>query len=234
MVKVPGADTTGSELPVGVTVKPWLSIGPPLAVSPTKPVAPTRLVRESCAMLVPANVPPNVTWNPVVLNAPAPPKAAKVMLAPTGRMPRAPSVMVETTPEQPMAFVTESWLTSPRPLNVTVYPASVSDPMVTVDPASQPGTAVVPFTVSRTELVQVGLQVRFTIAIDGTSVLAEAPPNVRVNPPLPAPDEVTVPANPGMAFTAAATFVLVMGSPPFRARRSRCRRSEPGTSWWRR
>ena len=46
---------------------------------------------------------------------------------------------------------------------------------MTVPPAGQPATGGVPFTVSRTAAVQVGLQPRLTIEIDGTSVLAEAP-----------------------------------------------------------
>jgi hypothetical protein len=65
---------------------------------------------------------------------------------------------------------------------------------------------------SRTELVQPPVQL--TIEIDGTSTFAEAPANVSVKPPLPAPAAVTVPAKPGMALTAAATFAFEIARPP--------------------
>ncbi len=84
-----------------------------------------------------------------------------------------------------------------------------------VPPEGQPATGCVPFTFSRTAAVQPGLQPRLTIAIDGTSVLSDGAPNVSVKPVLPAPAAVTVPAKPGIALTAAATFPLLIARPPF-------------------
>ena len=59
---------------------------------------------------------------------------------------------------------------------------SASEPTVTVPPAGQPATGGVPLTVSRTVAVHAGLQPRLTIAIDGTSVFADASANVSVKP----------------------------------------------------
>ena len=50
---------------------------------------------------------------------------------------------------------------------------------MTVPPAGQPATGGVPLTFSRTAAVQVGLQPRLTIEIEGTSVFADASANVK-------------------------------------------------------
>src|SRR4051794_9203548 len=82
--------------------------------------------------------------------------------------------------------------------------------MLTLPPAGHEASAALPLTFSRTTLVHA----HSTISTDGTSVPAEAPLNVRVNPPLPAPLEVAVPANPEMALTAAVMLPLVTATPP--------------------
>lgn len=56
--------------------------------------------------------------------------------------------------------------------------------------------------------------VQLTIATDGTSIPADAPLNVSVKPPLPAPADATVPAKPGIALTAAVTLALLTVRPP--------------------
>jgi hypothetical protein len=62
--------------------------------------------------------------------------------------------------------------------------------------------------------VEVHAPVQLTIESAGTSVLADEPANVTVNPPLPAPLDVTVPA-PRIALSAAATLALLTAWPPW-------------------
>ena len=67
-------------------------------------------------------MPPNVTWNPVVLNVPAP-KPATVATAPGGSIPCVPFTVSMTAPVTPEAFVTETGSTSVpwwAPPNVSV------------------------------------------------------------------------------------------------------------------
>src|SRR3954462_12675269 len=83
-----GAVTVGKELPVGVirVGPPLLSTAPPLSVSPTNPLAPA--VKPCSAsvtgLLASASVPPNVTWQPVLLNPP-PGEPATATGPPAGR-----------------------------------------------------------------------------------------------------------------------------------------------------
>src|SRR4051812_33672043 len=92
-----------------------------------------------------ASVPPNVIWNPKSLMAPAPPQAAIVADAPAGQPGMelgTASVVVATVPDVPVVLVIDR---SPAltavsvPVNVTVNPALVRPPTVTVAPAGQPG-----------------------------------------------------------------------------------------------
>ncbi len=222
--------TVGAWLPVGVMIQPLLSTGPPLAVSPTYPVKPLTFVKASWLVFRRPSVPPKVTWNPKSLKIPAAPNGATVAVAPIGSMPGVPLTVSATEPvTPPTPFVTATALTSVpwwTPLNVSVNPVSVSEPTATVPPTGQPATATLPLASSRTELVQPPVQL--TIEIDGTSTFAEAPAKVSVNPPLPALADVTVPAKPGMALTAAATFAFEIASPP---EPSTAERLPPMSTW---
>ncbi len=90
-------------------------------------------------------------------------------------------------------------------------------PTATVAPAGQPASAAPPLAVSRTDEVQV--RVQLTIEIDGTSIPADAPANVSVKPVLPAPVAVTVPAKPAMPLIAVARLALVSAEPAEAERR---------------
>ena len=83
---------------------------------------------------------------------------------------------------------------------------------VTVPPAGQLDSALLPLTFSRTALVQAPVQL--TIGDRRDVGLASAPANVTVKPPLPAPDDVAVPVAPRIAFSAAVMLALVTARPP--------------------
>ena len=222
--------TVGAWLPVGVITQPLLSTGPPFAVSPTYPEKPVTFVSSSWLVFRRPSVPPNVTWNPKSLKIPAAPNGATATVEPAGRMPAVPLTNSATAPvTPPVPLVTASRLTSVpwwAPPNVSVKPASLSELTATVPPTGHPATPVPPLASSRTALVHGAVQL--TIEIDGTSTFAEAPANVSVKPPLPAAADVTVPAKPGMALTAAATFAFEMARPP---EPSTADRLPPSSTW---
>ena len=90
------ADATIDAVPELAQTKPLVSFAvtvplrssrPPLSVSPVKLEAPgvKSCNSTSTGMLVPARVPPKVTWNPVLFSVPVPPNGATVAVPPAGR-----------------------------------------------------------------------------------------------------------------------------------------------------